>query len=109
MMPQVLIHDATGKTISEVCIDWRTLYITFTDGTFAALNAEIDATESCVIRNRQFMIGFGTHNEAALRLHIVTSEEVLAAQARASEEQRIAHEHIERRVYETLKKKFEGK
>ena len=109
MKTQVKFDECIGKTIEGVVWDWpnNELAITFTDGTFAHVRAS-DSFNGPQIQDCDFC--WKTFdNTTAIRAGIITRYEINAL--KKQEAAKNAHEWAEcdRRLYETLKAKYENK
>lgn len=109
-MKQIRLEEAIGKTIKDFGenLGWESIVITFTDDTFIYLQTEADwRNNSKNIEQSEYRISDFSHREA-IRLGIVTQEEIEADQKRRQAQLVKQQEESERAQYERLKKKYDA-
>lgn len=99
------VDQYVGKKIIATYSDPQTLALAFEDGDYAIISVEQFSDESRL----NFETGFAEYSEVFVQLGMMTKEESAAALERVKKENAATYELMERRKYEELKKKFEGK
>lgn len=106
MLKEISLKESEGKTIKGVS-EWlsESVVLVFTDETFMCLKAT-RGYDSCEISDVKFDV-FDYPQQESIRLGIVSQEELDILKKNRDEKWRLQREEEERKMYTTLRKKFE--
>jgi hypothetical protein len=106
MLTEISLDQIIGKTVKAYATSWvsNQFVLVFTDGTFATLTADRDQN---IFEGKLDLPNF--ERQYLVAVGIATNEELNIMNNEREEKHRLSREADERRQYERLRAKFEGK